>query len=84
MHLLGAPSQVPGKKFALGSVVLLAIVLVGGFLAVATPLEELRRVFRLGGFGDLDSVRLVVLGCAAILSYLFFALFLRSGPFLSP
>src|SRR5260370_12413136 len=71
-----APPDLPGRKFALGSVAAVGIFLVAGFLAVATPLSELRRIFGLGGFGELSVLPLLLLGLAAVSSYLMFALFL--------
>ena len=72
-----APKEAPSKKFVVGSVALLGLFLIAGFLAVSAPLAELGRIFGLGGFGDLGAFLLVLLGLAATLSYLFFGIFLR-------
>jgi urea transport system permease protein len=76
--LWAVPSEVGGKKFALGSVVALAVALIAISLAVTSPLAEARQFLGLKGFGELQANLLVLLGVAAAVCHVALALFLRS------
>jgi urea transport system permease protein len=74
---LAAPSETSGKKYVIGTLVCLGACLIAGLLALSAPVEEIRLIFGLRGFGEVGALLLGFLGCAFALSYLFFGLFLR-------
>jgi urea transport system permease protein len=76
------PLETPKRTFVYVSIFCLLAFVVGGYLLLGTPLVDLRRLFGLGGFADADNNAVLgpialALAAAAVLSWLFFALYMR-------